>query len=579
MGIIIYLFSAFSQGDIGTTMYPLLKIGVGPRPVAMGEAFVGLADDITAMHWNPSGLSSIKELQFFVSHQEWFQDIRDEFFIFGMPGFDGYVALSGVYSSNNDVEIWDENNNPLGTGNLWSGIFSLGYGKSLNDRTSYGIVVKTMIEDFYEQRLYDFALDMGGKIIVNKNLQIGGSLKNLSYKTDLPSEIKLGGVYQGIKELNLLLDLNLPLDNIIRANLGFEYNLNPIFSLRAGWRSGPYSISELGPLSEFTTGFGIKYSGIKIDYAFVPYGKLGLTHRLSLSSGLGIIKPANLLKISIIDGDTKELLVASLSLKGIKQGSFQTDKSGRIEFKNISSGGLIISAFVPGYPEILDSIFVEPEGKTEKTIILYKVKLGMLRGLVFDAVIKRPIDASIVYKGMAMGTIDNDSISGSFVLRNLPAGSYILTVFGKDPRYIAQTCSVIVEPNRLMEKEIYLIKKREKIVLKGINFDTGKADLKPAFLPFLDEAGKILLDNPDIKVELSGHTDPREISTTEFPSNWELSLARAEAVRKYLIEKFSITPERLIARGYADTQPIAPNDTEEGMAKNRRTEFRIIEED
>ncbi|MEO0206338.1 MAG: OmpA family protein, partial [candidate division WOR-3 bacterium] len=379
--------------------------------------------------------------------------------------------------------------------------------------------------------------------------------------------------------LNLLLDLNLPLDNIIRVNFGFEYNFNPILSFRAGWRSGPYDISELGLFSGLTTGFGIRYSGIKFDYAFVPYGKLGITHRLSLSSNIGITRPTNLLKILVIDGDTREPMVANISLKGIKEGSFQTDKSGKIEFKNIGSGGLVISTFVAGYPQNVDSVFVEPEGKTEKIISLYKTKLGILRGLVFDAVTKKPIGAGILYKGNAYGSVDNDSISGSFVLRNLPAGVYILTVSGKDPRYIAQTCSVVVEPGRLTEREIYLIKKREKIVLKGINFDTGKADLKEEFLAFLDEAGKILLDNPDITVELSGHTDPREISTAEFPSNWELSLARAEAVRKYLIEKFNLAPERLIARGYADTQPIAPNDTEEGMARNRRTEFRIIEEE
>ncbi|MGB9721848.1 MAG: PorV/PorQ family protein [bacterium] len=578
MVIIIYIFSVFSQGDIGTTMYPLLKIGVGPRPVAMGEAFVGLADDITALYWNPAGLSGIKELQFFVSHHEWFQSIRDEFFTFGMPGLDGYFALSGLYSSNKDVEIWDENNNSLGTGNVWSGIFTIGYAKVLKERVSYGLAIKTMIEDLYEQQLYDFAFDIGGKIVINKDIQIGGSIKNLSYKTDIPSEIKVGCVYQKVKNLNLLLDLNLPLDNIIRANFGLEYELNPIFSLRAGWRSGPYNISELGWLSGFTTGFGIKYSNIKFDYAFVPYGKLGLTHRLSLSGGLGIIKPTNLLKIVVMDGDTKEPLVANITLSGIKQGNFQTDKSGKIEFKNPGSGGLVITTFVSGYPQNIDSVFVEPEGKTEKIVNLYKTKFGILRGMVFDAVTKKPIGASVVYKGMAMGAIDNDSISGSFVLRNLPAGIYTLTVSGKDPRYIAQTCSVVVEPGKLTEKEIYLIKRREKIILRGVNFDTGKTDLKPEFLPILDEAGKILLDNPEIKVELSGHTDPREISTPEFPSNWELSYARAEAVRKYLIEKFNISPERLISRGYADTQPIAPNDTEEGMAKNRRTEFRIIEE-
>ncbi|MCX6844275.1 MAG: OmpA family protein, partial [candidate division WOR-3 bacterium] len=68
---------------------------------------------------------------------------------------------------------------------------------------------------------------------------------------------------------------------------------------------------------------------------------------------------------------------------------------------------------------------------------------------------------------------------------------------------------------------------------------------------------------------------PREIASAQFPSNWELSQARAEAVKQYLVAKFVIAPERLTAHGYADTQPIAPNDNEEGMAKNRRTEFRV----
>lgn len=241
-------------------MYPLLKIGVGPRPVAMGETFIDLADDITALHWNPVGLSRIEELQFFVSHQEWFMGIKDEFFILGIPGLDGYVALSGVYSSVKDVEIWD-NNNHLGTGNLWSGIFLFGYSKGLKEKFSCGLVVKSTIEDLYEQRLYDFAIDLGGKLILNKSFQLGGSVKNLSYKTEIPSEIKIGCVYQKFSALNLLLDLTLPIDNIVRANLGVEYDINPFFSIHSGWRSGPYSISNLGWISGFTAGFGIKYWG------------------------------------------------------------------------------------------------------------------------------------------------------------------------------------------------------------------------------------------------------------------------------------------------------------------------------
>lgn len=575
--IILCLNAIFSKGDVGTTMYPLLKIGVGPRPVALGEAYVGLADDITAAYWNPSGLSDLNNLQFFISHHEWFMDIRDEYFILGMPGLNGYFALGGVYSSIKDVEIWDENNMPLGTSNLWSGILSIYHGRKLKENLSLGFGLKTMYEDLYEESIYDFALDIGAKLIFNENFQLGGAIRNLSYKTEIPMVIKTGGCYRGIEKFNLLMDITLPSDNSLHINLGVEYNINQYISIRSGWRSGPYDISNLGWASGFTTGFGLRYTGINLDYTFVPYGKLGITHRIALSGGLRFIAGINNLEIRVMDGDSKQPLEASINLTGVKEGNFPTDKLGEIKFKNLPPGWITIYTFSPDYPQNLDSIYIYPEGKVEKNIFLYKVKLGILRGLVFDAVTKKPIGANVVYKGMAFGKIDNDSISGSFVLRNLPPSIYILTVSGTDPKYIAQSCSVEINHGKLTEREFYLIKKRGKIVLRGVNFDTGKADLIPESYSILDKAGQILLDYPDIIVEIAGHTDPREIETADFPSNWELSLARAEVVRKYLIEKFNVESEHLTARGYADTQPIAPNTTEEGMAKNRRTEFKIIE--
>ena len=77
-------------------------------------------------------------------------------------------------------------------------------------------------------------------------------------------------------------------------------------------------------------------------------------------------------------------------------------------------------------------------------------------------------------------------------------------------------------------------------------------------------------------MEIGGHTDARPIKTKEYNNNMELSQARAESVKKYLVEKFNISPDRLVAKGYGATKPIADNKTEEGMAKNRRTEFKIL---
>ncbi|HEX7319651.1 MAG TPA: PorV/PorQ family protein [bacterium] len=577
MIIIFYITALLSGNDVGTTLYPFLKIGLGPRPVAMGETFTGLCDDVSALSWNPAGLAWINELQFSLSHQEWFLDFRDEYVIFGLPAFNGYLAMGGLYSTVRDVEIWDDNNNPLGSADLWSGILALGYGRKLRENLGAGIGLKIVAEDLYEQSFYDLVLDCGVRLRLNEKWSLGGAVRDLSYKSTLPSDVKLGICFSGIKNANLLLDLTMPRDNVLRINTGAEYYINPVFCIRGGWRSGPYSLGELGWLSGFTTGFGIKYAGMEFSYAFVPYGKLGLTHRIGLNGNLSVIEGQNRLTIRVCDGDTKVPLVADMILTGIREEQIKTNPTSIYEAKNLPEGWLYISIFVAGYPQNYDSLYILPAGRHEKYIYLYQTKPGILRGVVFDAVTKKPIGAKVVYQGMAYGTVNNDSLTGSFVLRNLPPGVYTLIAAGTDPRYIAQTCSLVIEPGKLTEREFYLIKKREKIVLRGVNFDTGKADLKPEAFSVLDEAGKILTDNPDISVEVGGHTDPREIQTTEYPSNWELSFARAAAVCKYLIDKFNVGPERLVARGYADTQPIAPNITEEGMAQNRRTEFKVIE--
>ncbi|ADG06859.1 OmpA family protein [Kyrpidia tusciae] len=106
-----------------------------------------------------------------------------------------------------------------------------------------------------------------------------------------------------------------------------------------------------------------------------------------------------------------------------------------------------------------------------------------------------------------------------------------------------------------------------------ILFDTGKADLKPearklldGLLPFLAQVG-----NP---LEIEGHTDNRPIHTAQFPSNWELSTARALTVLEYLQAK-GIDPKRLSATGYGEWRPVASNDNPEGQALNRRVNITI----
>ena len=102
-------------------------------------------------------------------------------------------------------------------------------------------------------------------------------------------------------------------------------------------------------------------------------------------------------------------------------------------------------------------------------------------------------------------------------------------------------------------------------------FDFDKYDLRPEAYPLLDEAVSVLGQNPDMEVEIQGHTD--SIGTADY--NQALSERRAEAVLDYLVSH-GITSYRLAAKGYGLTQPVASNDTEEGRAKNRRVRLRPL---
>jgi chemotaxis protein MotB len=106
-------------------------------------------------------------------------------------------------------------------------------------------------------------------------------------------------------------------------------------------------------------------------------------------------------------------------------------------------------------------------------------------------------------------------------------------------------------------------------------FDAGSALIKEDALPALDKIGN-MLERTTNKLIIEGHTDTEPINTGKFPSNWELSAARASTIVRYLIRIHSISASRMVAVGYADQRPLVPNTTSAGRAKNRRIEILIV---
>ncbi len=114
---------------------------------------------------------------------------------------------------------------------------------------------------------------------------------------------------------------------------------------------------------------------------------------------------------------------------------------------------------------------------------------------------------------------------------------------------------------------------RTTVVLFGVNFATGRSSLTPASSATLDRVAQSLLANPDVRIEIAGHTD----NTGSMAVNRRLSLQRAQSVKAYLARQ-GVRPDRMETRGYGPDEPIASNDTVEGRRQNRRVELKLLEE-
>lgn len=173
------------------------------------------------------------------------------------------------------------------------------------------------------------------------------------------------------------------------------------------------------------------------------------------------------------------------------------------------------------------------------------------------------------YQGLSDST-------GKFTLR-LPSGAkYEIFILG----FSDSTSYNVLDIPALKDNQYY--KKPFKVdikfeapksfVLDNCTFETGKAELKPEAYIVLDELVEYLKRKEDEKIEIGGHTD----NVGKPDANMVLSQNRANTVRAYLLMK-GIAPERVTAKGYGLTEPIAENDTAEGRSLNRRTEVKIIE--
>lgn len=309
----------------GTTAATFLSIGQGTRATGMGSAFVALADDPSALYWNPAGITKVNGVGVIVDHTIWIADVNYNFL--GLTynlGDYGTVGLSFTTSNIGDMKVTTIDQ-PDGTGETFTAndaAFSIAWAIQLTDNFSIGFNPKFIYQSIWKTSSTAIAIDMGvqyvtpfdgmilGMSISNfgTKMQLEGNSALVLYDPDpnssgnngsipaylqtdeweLPLNFRVGLAYEPLKidqhKLSLAFDALHLSDNYESVNVGGEYTFDDFFSLRAGYKSMFLKDSE----ESFSFGAGIKQYllgnvSVQFDYAYQDFGRLNNIQKFSLS--------------------------------------------------------------------------------------------------------------------------------------------------------------------------------------------------------------------------------------------------------------------------------------------------------
>jgi len=286
----------------GTRAFDFLKIQMGARPMAMGGAFTGVADDATALYYNPSGIANLTGKQYIAGYHNNIFDMQSGFVGFIAPVGEERKAFAYInYLNYGDFIKTDELGNEDGTFSGGDLVFAGGYSMALTYQLFIGGTAKFIYEKIDEYTSTGMAVDIGlkyqtydgrtsfGLMLQNLGTQLGTFVDG-GEKYPLPTYLKAGAASR-LKGLPLLIagDVIYPTDNDIFIALGAELlNLQPLY-VRLGWTNFGSNYKTGGSGDDWaglSAGFGFEFNKMQISYTVTPQAELGTSHRITFTGGI-----------------------------------------------------------------------------------------------------------------------------------------------------------------------------------------------------------------------------------------------------------------------------------------------------
>lgn len=288
----------FSSKAAGSTTADFLNLQVGARAAAMGGAYSAISDDASAVYWNPAGLVQIPKLSAVFMRAQYLESISYQYAAYAQRlSYDSVIAGSALMTDVGAIPQTDINGATLGSFTPRDEVFTISYSKAileLSDKdtdVSMGVsakYIKSQILDSAKSYAADFGVmtynfsDIPYRLALTVS-NMGGGLRYDQESNPLPLTFKMGASINPFRNFLLATDIVMPKQNSPSVRVGAELATTPNELTRLCIRAGLDSRRMNDGLGGFTIGLGATLHFFSLDYAYVPMGELGSTHRISLT--------------------------------------------------------------------------------------------------------------------------------------------------------------------------------------------------------------------------------------------------------------------------------------------------------